>query len=740
MASDNIFLVDTRVYIAGVLMPTMAVSITSSFNTPPTANITLPADPRLFTLGRFDRVPVLVFIRETMVDSEEFILLFEGFISGRSYMNTATQREINVQAIAYMDMLNDAQLTIMSSVNGQLMSTLPSNSAPIVGTAFMPISFPSCLFVYGLQEEGKPLKIIKYPSQYLENVLTFVQKSGPKDETAEEPEEPSYGAANGSVAAKYYSNLSKLLHLLDRYAELPYLDTPADDKAAFPMLKWLQAAAMLNLLTYGASEDPGYYNAMGLLNFLVGELEYEFAMIASPAYHASMTKEEKEKLIQKLDENNNATNSQETAKESLPGNLLNVEEDTPAKLVTCCLKPIFTDAIPPQCNIIFRCQVDSLTARTNYKGDPTRIRMKDEHGILALLTPEQQGQFLRESLLLGYYPSEQHPGLIVDNTPDIIYTSGLVGNELLTTEEFTGPWLGDITTPRWLNYLGRGTDDAAFSSDVERQNVFRERYMHRQMLNKVYIDKTLEVSGAFDPYITPGFPGVVYDSADSGFSFAGHVVSVQHTITSHEVTTQTMFNFVRPLEEAAAVQIPHPLEELQEISQSSKKMTAIYQSLLGTIGEEQEGTTALTFTEVHEKFASIDKNSRNVQSNLKEAYKTQKRNIVTFDQYLDFMGLTVEETGSVPGGSDVPLVISGDFLAKRSPLYTYQYKLVTKQPDPSKETTPSAEETPAETPDETIAATTVAEELKGVHTLEKEDVVALLKEVSAETFSKYVYS
>ncbi|MCL1916388.1 MAG: hypothetical protein FWG17_06775 [Desulfovibrionaceae bacterium] len=35
----NIFNVDRRVYIAGVLMPTLAVSITSTYNTPPTATI-----------------------------------------------------------------------------------------------------------------------------------------------------------------------------------------------------------------------------------------------------------------------------------------------------------------------------------------------------------------------------------------------------------------------------------------------------------------------------------------------------------------------------------------------------------------------------------------------------------------------------------------------------------------------------------------------------------------------------
>ena len=51
----NIFLSSVRTYIAGVLMPTLAVSISASFDQSPTARITLPADPRLFNLGRLDK-------------------------------------------------------------------------------------------------------------------------------------------------------------------------------------------------------------------------------------------------------------------------------------------------------------------------------------------------------------------------------------------------------------------------------------------------------------------------------------------------------------------------------------------------------------------------------------------------------------------------------------------------------------------------------------------------------------
>ena len=71
----NINLLQCRVYIAGILLPTISVNIRCVFNEPPTAEIALPAYPELFSLGEADRVPVHVFVQETMVESPHFILL-----------------------------------------------------------------------------------------------------------------------------------------------------------------------------------------------------------------------------------------------------------------------------------------------------------------------------------------------------------------------------------------------------------------------------------------------------------------------------------------------------------------------------------------------------------------------------------------------------------------------------------------------------------------------------------------
>ena len=73
----NVFLSDVRVYIAGVLMPVTHVTVRSGAGQMPEASISLPPCPDLFVVGRMDRIPVHIFVRESVVGSGRLILLFE---------------------------------------------------------------------------------------------------------------------------------------------------------------------------------------------------------------------------------------------------------------------------------------------------------------------------------------------------------------------------------------------------------------------------------------------------------------------------------------------------------------------------------------------------------------------------------------------------------------------------------------------------------------------------------------
>lgn len=123
----NINLLQYRVYIAGILLPTISVNIRCVFNEPPTAEIALPAYPELFSLGEADRVPVHVFVQETMVESPHFILLFEGFIESKVYMNSPLERSVTINAISYFDILNDCKVRFMTQLDDMFLMSGAGN-------------------------------------------------------------------------------------------------------------------------------------------------------------------------------------------------------------------------------------------------------------------------------------------------------------------------------------------------------------------------------------------------------------------------------------------------------------------------------------------------------------------------------------------------------------------------------------------------------------------------------------
>ena len=70
--------IDYKVYIAGVLVPCSAVTVTTSVPGSSSAQLTMPASPLLISLGEGDRLQVAVFYLDSKKDSHElkWCLLF----------------------------------------------------------------------------------------------------------------------------------------------------------------------------------------------------------------------------------------------------------------------------------------------------------------------------------------------------------------------------------------------------------------------------------------------------------------------------------------------------------------------------------------------------------------------------------------------------------------------------------------------------------------------------------------
>lgn len=691
---DNIFLTEARVYIAGVLMPTYNVTITAMFNRAPVAEIMLPPYPELMYLGDLDKVPVHIFVRETMVESPNFILMFEGYIVSTNYAQNALTRTVAIVATSFMDILGEIRIDLMNSIEDMFTHTIPGKAEISEAVTQFSVGFPYCFFNYGLLPPGgetqKEAKFICFPSDFLKNIYGFVQLAKPFNyDNITDPENPPLGPTHGSLITKFWGPYARKIKLLQRFARLPYFDGvgknpnfawqigtvttggPDEQRATcFPLLYGMKQSLAIQVLKQNLSESvPTSGTLANILQWMIDELEYEYLCITNPAYHAGRAERDDPRnefgepgTVIKVDPEDTESDADEYMDE------IETDEQLEAapKLVTSCLKPLLSDTFPPACNIIYRTLVESISTQILHKDIPTRVQVTNpfwQH-VFAGRNPSEQQPFLYTMSVFGnthFYPSRKYAKFEDATNPEYRFMRRMA-NELLEDEKFVGPCVRQLQAPKWFQYV-QFMDEMVTTSvgEATPQEVFCERFMRRQLLNSKYFERQMQVSSTFDPYITPGFPGVVFDMGDPGIAFAGHVISVSHTINPADVRTNVTFNFVRTLNEAARIAIPNPLTQVQQITHEPQYLEEIYQAILGTPGAGLQGTRALTFQNIE----ALDESDEN--ANPAAAYKSKRRNICTFENYLSFMRMSAT-TGEGPEGPDTPVMISGRLVNERRPL------------------------------------------------------------------------
>lgn len=599
MDAKNILDLNFLTYIAGVLVPTTSISITSSFNAVPTATVTMPPYPQLYGIGRKDRVPVHIFIKDFVIG--EYVLLFEGEIDSFSYSNSNSGRDIVINAKSVLNFLQDVKLRLLHTLEDVIVYDHLGNQDTALNV-FMPKEhFPSCLFSYGLSGFNEQSKI-KYPVDYLQNMLDYVIKGGGSNS--------SNGKLNDSALAKFYSEHAKKLRLGKRYTHVPIFDNDESSEVwadsgggvkMFPLVAGMQTVAALQtmdqIVTSGMQQED---SIIGMINFLVNQMEYECAFFSSPTV-------------------------------SLSGD----------QVVSMVLKPVFFDAIPPACNVIYQSHTVNLASIERVYEVPTRVLARDVNGVFSKMAKDASSVF-REIGIQNYYPTKLSPAETY-NEPKIKWLNTELLNEdesdtLLSTEKQTGPWIYETSPPSWMSYLG----PAAVGKSL---GVFRDKMLKRLLMHKQYEFRSLQVNTGFNYYITPGFPGIVYDSDDSDFAFCGHIYTVSHNISKESVTTTVDMGFVRLLSDAMNNPIPNPIAGVDTVSKDEIKMSAITQNLIGC---DSYGFETLQNLKDSEQ-----------QKNPFSAYCSQFRRIITLDDYCKFMGFRYEKS-TVGGDSIVPTQLLDD--------------------------------------------------------------------------------
>ena len=702
----GVFYSSVKVFIAGILMFPLSVSIHSTFNETPTATVALPADVRLFNLGRNDRVPVQIFVMETMAEANQYILMFEGFITGRSYTNTAGQRQLVFNCAAFTEVFKDTKLKFMTSLDEAVWNDARGENNVAQTVFASDITFPTCLFYRGLGYNTDSNTMITMPTQYLANIMQYLEEAGSKMSPA--------GRFNDSIVSKYYATLAYNLHLDKRFCWLPYFDMPATEKGVreqtdtyvpydsaweaenitdadieagkvsvlFPVLYGVQTAEAMDLILQTLEVSSKEYSVHDLITYLIDRMEYDFLVIPNPAYQGKRTLDED--LGAKIDELHSATLSKDDLKDKEG---INAESPTDqatisemqtymdwryrpdrdcARLVNFCVKPILDDTFPPLCNVIFRSQVDSIQASNTFNGVPTRIQVTN------LLPyrghPGVTGVNSEPLSLYGtvdFYPSPLYGGSLAateegEETPQNVQigieTRAPMSNELYANEQRTGPWITRDTAPNWLFYATNqmifsraqeGSDLAAYTKQVLK---IREQYMRRQLMRAQILSRQLTAQCTFLPYVTCGFPAVIFDAANTGFAFTGNVIAIEHLITPTDMSTTVVLNGVRLLTEAQKDEeegrYPNPINSVHVITHRKDRMSLIYNAILGTPEANTiSGANAATWNEIIEKwYGPIDDVESSPQTNIYKAYQIQRRNIVNLDDYATFMNMTYNGT------------------------------------------------------------------------------------------------
>ncbi|MGV9141965.1 MAG: hypothetical protein ACOC1X_03415, partial [Promethearchaeota archaeon] len=211
---QNIYSIEPLVYIAGILVPTNSIRVQTAFNSMPTATISIPPYPQLQGIGRQDRVPVQIFIKDTFADTEEFILLFEGEIKSSGYVSSAMSREFIINAQCSLSFLMDVKVFFMHSTSDMSnQKIIPQEKIRGLWSFDSDVTFPASFFMYGFtpisEKEGEKIKV---PYEFLENVYTFVGNAGSMNEY------------NDSALADFYSDYTEKIKLMDKLVKVPEFD------------------------------------------------------------------------------------------------------------------------------------------------------------------------------------------------------------------------------------------------------------------------------------------------------------------------------------------------------------------------------------------------------------------------------------------------------------------------------------------------------------------------------------
>lgn len=561
------------VYVNGLEIPTTDASVSYGVWQMPQASFSVPPHRALQRLGAEDRVEVVIFYLDDLADPDkpEFKLVFEGEIMGWSWVNVPGGRQMRFNCIADISVFNKLYFHFMNTVDAVVGAStqagFDANSLAQAG-----VFYPFSLFKKGLIGPDKnPPPDIDRPFEIVYNVVKGMLSN-------------SIDPARRTIpAVNFFSRWARKRNFVNRFAALPLFEDTKDgsQKGVFPIFEAAQADFALKTMQQNLASTVGNAgNIFQVLQQTFGVVYHELAMIpTAPCFRVRI----EDGTI--LGPASTPPTSPERANKE------------PLRLINYFVKPQLLFGIAPTCNVVFPSMISSMQYQEDYESQPTRTYLNDQF-ITGMLPQNAQ---TTAALTVGW-PLEVNAVLAQKTGQgDTATASDVVSNGknvLVWPEEFfKGPTVANAPVPSWFTYL-KNKDPANKQETAGEAQPYRlaklfELYAQYEHVRGRYEKRGGAVDLAFNPYIVPGFPCVVFDQRTSAFDIAGYVMNVTQSFSSGGMRTSISYGFGRTVQEmleGMAQDIgrlgvvvgsapAEPIDSVRAISQDPEKAEEFYTAL-----------------------------------------------------------------------------------------------------------------------------------------------------------------
>jgi hypothetical protein len=540
------------VYLNGVEVPCPSVSVNYGVWSIPEATLTFPPHRLLQRLGTEDRIEVVIFYLDDLDDPEhpEFRLLFEGEIIGWSYASSPDGRQMAFNAVADISVFTQLHFFFLNNVDAIADYTVtPGAGAAGIGQAGA--FYPFSLFKKGLlvqaNEKGKdssPPDITR-PFEILYNVVRGMIDTRLNDQ---KPSRRSIPAVN------FFSRWTRKRNFLNRFAALPIFEDEVADSTAgvFPIIQAAQATTALKTMQDNLASTIGNAGTLWeVLKETYGHVFFEIAML--PTAPAARVRIEDGTIVGGPTPGVGQTN----------------KRTEPVRLLNYFVKPQLFFGIAPTCNVMFPSMISNYTYSESYIAQPTRTYVNDQFIASAL----SQNVFTAAALSFGY--PEEVDVILADKTgrAQAAAAKANAGNAagsrrvsfsgknlLVFPEEFyKGPVLSRMSVPAWFTYLKNREPKTSTSvaeqptpaskDEAASLHALMSSYVEYEHFRGRYEKRGGAVNMAWNPYVVPGFPCVIFDQKASAFHTLGYLSNVVQSMSMEGMYTAINYSLSRTIPE-----------------------------------------------------------------------------------------------------------------------------------------------------------------------------------------------